>query len=417
MFSDSELAGYLARALLKKSSLPILQILEDAGMDDRQFRESLIRLFFQGRVFGRLDGRHLIFNTKNAAISIEEMLDWSVSDFNLSNLINVSVTKQETNTNEIHDDNESLIHEMHAGVSSEVVITKAKEVSTTDLISCESRFLFAGNKLNLRIFIRNNSTVEIENIRIKLDYPYKIIQYRNIRPDLQVQVDEKNIWITIGTLAPEGTKNLTLIFQEITNGKIEVDGFVQYKSTEGFIRFLTMQHTVYEFQMPLLLPSMMCASDIQNFMKTKSVYRNIISYGIPGNLTVEQAQDYLEKSIADLGLTSISTIRKEDSIIHFMAGKIVTPEGAQLELLVVPQTKAGIMEIYAACKNDQIVSNLLRHASRMLKMYLMQDHIIGFLTTLVDLNCVKCGAVLGKMPQQKEEITCPNCQTPQIPWN
>jgi hypothetical protein len=419
MQSDNELGVYLAKQMLAgKKRISIPQILSELELNDRSLRESLIRLYYQGKIFGTLDGEYFYFNTNESTITLEDMIDWAISEFDLGVLIaNAQECIQPVAVSQEPECDSTSMTIPNQVSQTEVEITRAKETAVEDQISVESRFLFAGNKLNLRIFMQNKSNVDIVQVRLKVQYPKHLIRFVGIRPNLEYIEQEDATWFACSDLSPNVGKNINILFLEKQRGKIEVDGYIEYRLITGEIKYIYLQHTVYEFAMPHLTPYNIDICEVRAIMKNPGFYKNIIAFGVPENLSLEQAQSMLVQSVETLGLANVSQIKKEDSIMEFLSGTVNTQTGEQIGVLVVPQVKDRVMQIYAASQNDQLVSNIHRHAYQMLHLNLMQEGFIGQDNPLVDLNCIRCGAVLGQFPPRNTQIKCRFCQAPQIPWN
>jgi hypothetical protein len=402
--------------MLRKDKIALTQITEKFMIVERQLRETLIRLFFQGKVFGRIDGHFLIFSPADTAI--EEIIDWPLSEFDLKSLITEAQKAMQSDTKKTAENELNKMYgELERFGNREVEITRAKESSLVDPVTTETRFLFAGNKLNLRIHLKNVSNNPVTHIRIKVEYPAQIVNVLTVRPELDLQVEGQTIWMNIGDLPAKNGRNVTVVFLEKERGNIFIDGHIQYKSAEGFIRFIPLQHTVYEFQMPTLITGHLSPDAIVDFMKNPDVYQNTISYGLPNSLTPNQAHDFLRTSLKEVGFTIVSEVNQQGILASFMIAQVQAPNEEVLDILCVPQIKDQVILLYAACKNDLIVSNLLRYTSRILHIMLSNEELIPTGSMLVDLNCIKCGAVLGRFPKQGEEISCPFCQTKQMPWH
>ncbi|MHA1476367.1 MAG: hypothetical protein ACTSQ5_14430, partial [Promethearchaeota archaeon] len=92
---DIEVASYIVRYMMthKRLSLDILK--DKFNLDDLQVRKCLIRLFFRGQIYGRIQqvtgGKlFLIFLEQDnnqdlnvPTLTLDEIIDWNVNEFDL----------------------------------------------------------------------------------------------------------------------------------------------------------------------------------------------------------------------------------------------------------------------------------------------------------------------------------------------
>ena len=95
---DIEIASYIVRYMMTHERLD-LEILKDKyKMDDLQVRKCLIRLYFRGQIYGRIQQINggklfLIFleqddnqNLNAPILTLDQIIDWNINEFDINSI-------------------------------------------------------------------------------------------------------------------------------------------------------------------------------------------------------------------------------------------------------------------------------------------------------------------------------------------
>jgi hypothetical protein len=412
---DTAIASFIVKFMLNHAKINLDVIKEKFQINDLQIRECLIRLYFKGKIFGRIEENFIIFNEKNTSLALEDVIDSPLANFDLSKLIQESQSLSIELDGPALDENQLLQQHMQVQSSKDVDFSRAKESNKSEGISLETRFGFAGYKLKIKIIITNSSPTSITNGKVKLAYPPEL-HVISIFPNLDKEIIGDSIALNFGEVKENSSIILAILFRQEKYTSVNIQGTLQYTTSSGFARLLRIEPSTSVYMLPQFAAGTLSPEEIADFMKDQSNMKHILAFGVPKSISEAQAQYYMEQVVSFLGFINISKVIKKDMSMSFYSGQTETPDGTILQMLVVPQVKNNTMQIYAAGKNDEIIISLLRTLGYQVEQVLQADNVISTESFLIDLNCINCGAVLPNNCAQGEEIVCRFCRTSQTPW-
>jgi hypothetical protein len=407
--------------MLKHKRLAIAILKDEFKLNDLQLRKSLIRLFFQGKQFGKIDaeGKFLDFPGSNdGPLGIKDILDWNVSEFNLSELMTQGHQNSDTIVQFSEIESNQIGQDMDLQTTQELELSRSKETSQKDLISIEIRFGIAGYKLTVRITIKNQSENAISKAKLKINYP-TVLKLIGIKPKVEFTKKDTSVDLNIGIISGGEEKQYVIYYRQTDISPISINGILQYASAGGFVRFLRLADIGYNLALPEIIPATIKPTEIKEVMKNPLNYKTIVGFGIPPNINLVNMQKHLEQVAQNAGFLPVSSIAKEDKnfFMTFFFGKSMTPTGKEFNILVVPQIKNNkVMGIYGCCPYEQVISNLLRKLSLDLTNLLNNEGIIDSKVGLIDVNCIKCGTLLEGFTEKGDTIVCKRCNFAQKPW-
>ena len=424
---DIEVASFIVRYMMthKRLSLDILK--DKFNMDDLQARKCLIRLYFRGQIYGRIqqskDGKlFLIFLEQNdnqdsniPTLTLDEIIDWNINEFDLD-AIKSSIKTSDTKIVTSYDtETESFSQDMIVSTPEEIEISRSKETSQKDFISVEMRIGISTYKLCIRIYIRNSSQDMITDSKLKFNFG-DFLKFDGLNPKHDVKLEESSMWVDMGAINAAQGKIFELYFNQTQKKRIKFDGLMQYKSKDGFARVLRLYPIDIDTILPEFIPQEVSINYIKSFMKNKKFFKRIQGFGIPGFEDLEKVQSLMENQIEKYNFIQISRIIKENTYMSFYFAKTEVKSGETCEIIVVPQIKKRVLAFYCCSPYEHIVVNVLRQLSFDFQNLLRDENLLEKDQNLINLNCVKCGNVLDIFPPKNEFIACRYCQLLQKPW-
>ena len=424
---DIEVASYIVRYMMthKRLSLDILK--DKFNMDDLQVRKCIIRLYFRGQIYGRIQqmsggNLFLIFieqddnqELNSPTLTLDEIIDWNINEFDLDK-IKSSIETSDTKILTIYDpETETYIQDMIVSTPEEIEISRSKETSQKDFISVEMRIGISTYKLCIRIYVKNTSQDMIMNSRMKFNFG-DFLKFDGMNPKYDVKLEESYIWVDIGTIDAAQGKIFEIYFNQTQKKHIKFDGLMQYKSNDGYARVLRLYPIDIDTILPEFIPQEVSINYIKSFMKNKEIFKRIQGFGIPRLEDLEKAQSLLENLTEKYNFLQISKINKENNYMSFYFAKTKVKSGETCEVLVVPQIKKKVLAFYCCSPYEHIVVNVLRQFSFDFQLLLREENLLEKDQNLINLNCVKCGNVLDIFPPQNEFVACRFCQLLQKPW-
>jgi len=424
---DIEVASFIVRYMMTHKRLS-LEILKDKfNLDDLQVRKCLIRLFFRGQIYGRIQqvtgGKlFLIFLEQNdnqdinvPTLTLDEIIDWNVNEFELDT-IKSSIKTSDTKILTSYDtESESFNQDMLVSTPEEIEISRSKETSQKDFISVEMRIGISTYKLCIRIYVKNISKNLITNSRMKFNFG-DFLKFDGMNPKFDVKLEESFLWVDIGTINAAQGKIFEIYFNQTQQKHIKFDGLMQYKSNDGFARVLRLYPIDIDTILPEFIPQEVSIEYIKSFMKNKEIFKRIQGFGISKLEDLEKGQSLLENLTERYNFLQISKINKENTYMSFYFAKTEVKSGETCEVLVVPQIKKNVLAYYCCSPYEHIVVNVLRQLSFDFQLLLREENLLEKDQNLINLNCVKCGNVLDIFPPKNEFVACRFCQLLQKPW-
>jgi len=424
---DIEVASYIVRYMLthKRLSLDILK--DKFNMDDLQIRKCLIRVYFRGQIYGRIqqskDGKVFLNflgqdenkNLNTTTLTLDDIIDWNINEFDLD-AIKSSIQANDAKKLSGQDvETESYDQDMLVSTPEDVEISRSKETSQKDFISVEMRIGISTYKLCIRIHVKNASQYMINDVRLKFNYE-DFLKFDGLNPKHDVELEESYLWVNLGIINATQGKIFEIYFNQTQKKQIKIDGLMQYKSNDGFARVLRLYPIDFDTALPELIPQEVPIKYMKSFMKNKEIFKRIQGFGIQGLEDLEKAQLFLEKITEKFNFMQISKINKKNNYMSFYFAKTEVKSGETCEILVVPQIKKKVLAFYCCSPYEHIVVNVLRQLSFDFKKLLQEENILEKDQNLINLNCVKCGNVLEVFPPKNELVACRFCQLLQKPW-
>ena len=145
------------------------------------------------------------------------------------------------------------------------------------------------------------------------------------------------------------------------------------------------------------------------------MFKRIQGFGIPLLNDLEKAKSFLENITETFNFMQISKIKNKKIDMSFYFAKTEIKSGEICEVLVVPQIKKNVLALYSCSPYEHIVVNVLRQLSFDFQKLLQEENLLEKDQNLINLNCVKCGNVLGLFPPKNEFVACRFCQLLQKP--
>lgn len=411
--SDLTIASYIAKYMLSHSRLSLDILKDDFALDDLQVRQVLIRLFYQGKIFGCIDSSEtgsvfLKFFGASSEVdllkySVGDMLDWDVSKFDLDGL-----KGQVVQDIPIMDD-----FDITASTS---VYSRIKETHQKDLISVELNFDISCDKVALHILIGNASAHSIDSVLLRINNE-KSVKVTGVRPSFPLKIEETSFEINLSSIDQTTQKKLIVYFDLGPNTlKLAVSGFIRYKNFEGFARFLRLESIDIDQTLPIFTPEDANTKIIEPFMKSKHVYRRLQAFGLPNITDANLASQYMDQAAEGIGFHHVSKIEKKDSRMSFWFATFQNPAKEIFRILLVPQVKNNVLAFYCCGIYETIVANLIRKVCYDLLAKLRKDGILTVQDNLIDMNCIRCNKMITIFPPKGDVIACSSCQLLQTPW-
>lgn len=414
MNKDAEIATFIVKHFLSYPKIDLEILKSKFQLDSHGIRECLIRLYFKGKVFGKIKDNFLFWEKNANTLSLEDVIDEPLSNYDLQKLINQESVEKKADGMAL-DEDQLIFQQMRIISTLDVDFARQKETSKDEPVSIESRFGFSGYKLKLKIKIRNNTPEIISNCRLKINFP-NVLLFFGVQPDLDKELNNNLISINVGNIGPKETSTFGILFNYGTSKKAAISGVFQYTNSKGFARLLRIDEISTSFILPKFIAGTLTIDAIKGFMKDEIQFKHILAFGVPKTISQDQAQEYMERVVNNFGFINISKIKKDNITMAFYSGRVETPNREYIEVLCVPQIKSNIMQLYAAAKVDELVISLLRSLALEVEKLMLSDGVITTANVLLDLNCINCGAVLPKNPAKGEELECKFCQLKQVPW-
>jgi len=424
---DIEVASYIVRYMMSHKRLS-LEILKDKfNLDDLQTRKCLIRLYFRGQIYGRIQqvtgGKIFLFfleqddNQELSAptLTLDKIIDWDINEFDLD-AIKSSIQVNDTKILTSYDaETESFNQDMLVSTPEDVEVSHSKETSQKDFISVEMRIGISTYKLCIRIHVKNASQDMINDVKLKFNFG-DFLKYDGLNPKHEIKLEDSFLWVNIGIINGAQGKIFEIYFNQTQKKQIKFDGLMQYKSKDGYARVLRLYPIEIDTIMPDFIPQEVPINYIKSFMKNREIFKRIQGFGIPEFEDFEKAQSFLEKITEKYNFIQISNINKENNYMSFYFAKTDVKSGESCEILVVPQIKKKVLAFYCCSPYEHIVVNVLRQLSFDFQSLLKKENLLEKDQNLINLNCVKCGNVLEIFPPQNEFVACRFCQLLQKPW-
>ena len=424
---DLEVATYIVRYMMTHKRLS-LEILKDKfNMDDLQARKCLIRLYFRGQIYGRIQqvtgGKlFLIFLNQDdnqdlnaPTLTLGEIIDWDINEFDLD-AIKSSIQVSDTKILTSYDtETDSFNQDMFVSTPDDVEISRSKETSQKDFISVEMRIGISSYKLCIRIHVKNASQDMITDTRLKFNFG-DFLKFDGLNPKHDIKLEESFLWVNIGIINAAQGKIFEIYFNQTQKKKIKFDGLMQYKSKDGYARVLRLYPIEIDTIMPEFIAQEVPINYIKSFMKNKEIFKRIQGFGIPEFKDLEKVQPLMEKLTEKYNFKQVSKINKENYYMSFYFAKTDVKSGESCEVLVVPQIRKKVLAFYCCSPYEHIVVNVLRQLSFDFQRLLKEENLLEKDQNLINLNCVKCGNLLDIFPPQNEFVACRFCQLLQKPW-
>ena len=410
---DLSIATYIAKYMLSHKRLSLEILKDEFKLDDHQVRQVLIRLFYQGKIFGFLKKSEigsifLNFPSIDSGIylqdcSVQEIMDWDIAKFDLEKLRKISEPALE-NDNDFQNTDNALAY------------SRTKETNQKDLISVEMFFDISCEKVALYVEINNNSLELIEMVILRINFennPYIV----GIKPDIPIKVEDNYFEVELGTINKTIQKKFIVFFDFGVNTiKLDVKGYMRYKNFEGYARFIRLESINIDQTLPVFTPEMCDPKMVKTFMKSKHVSRRIQAFGITNLADVNLAFKNMIEVSQEIGFELISKVEKDHSQMVFFFAKFHNPSNEVFRILLVPQYKNNVLAFYCCAIYETIVANLIRKLCDNLIGKLRSKRLISDQDQLIDMNCIRCKKMMNLFPPKGDVIACSSCQLLQTPW-
>ncbi|UYP45597.1 hypothetical protein NEF87_001882 [Candidatus Lokiarchaeum ossiferum] len=412
-FGDLSIAAYIAKYMLSHKRLSLEILKDEFKLDDQQVRQAIIRLYYQGKIFGFLKASEtgsifLNFSSSDNEInlqdcSIQEIMDWDVSKFNLDELRKSAESALE-NDNDFQD------------TDSNPAYSRVKETNQKDLISVEMYFDIACEKVALHVHINNISPELIEAVILRINFE-NYFHISGIQPDIPLKIEENYCEVELGTIKKALQKKIIIFFDFGKRmNELSVNGYMRYKNFEGYARFIRLENINVDQTLPVFTPEKCDPKMVKTFMKSKHVNRRIQSFGITNFADTNLAFQNMIEVSKEMGFELISKVEKDQSQMVFFFAKFHNPSQEAYRILLVPQCKNNVLAFYCCAIYETIVANLIRKLCFNLVGKLRSKRLITDQDQLIDMNCIRCKKMMNIFPPKGDVIACSSCQLLQTPW-
>ena len=413
---DMAIASFIVKYMLSHQKLDLEILKAEFKKDDKAIREAILRLYLQGKVFGRIkierNKPFLFFNIGNSSLAIEDVMDYNINEFDIKSLL---LESQGVKTGKLELEKDATQRSMEESQESAIEISRTKEIAHKEQVTIEKRFGIAGPKLTVQLKIINEGQATMCDCKLKLGFSARL-DYLHCWPDILVEKEGDKIVFPLGDIIEQSKFDMIIYFRQLGSGEVSYDGILHYKTPEGFTRLMRLETMSYNTQLPTFSGASLELEMIQPFMKNATHAKKLVAFGRLPKIEPKLVQDHLEQLVTALGFNILSRVNKDNLYLTFCFASATSPKGEIVNVLLAPQIKEYYYGIYACGNNIIVISNLLRILSLQFQQLLKTEKLIKSENELVYLNCIKCGAVLQIFPSKGEAVTCKNCYTFQRPW-
>ncbi len=305
--------------------------------------------------------------------------------------------------------------------------TRAKEVDTysfekvdqEDKIKLATDYRPFGSHFQYTIFIDNQSSAPIAEMKIKIKFPEFFTFSRcypptiNI-PNIKIEKNIKQINLEFDVLNEKSNKQIHLHFTPNSLDNIgEIRTIVTYVNNKDTIRVLDSKPTEITIDGITIEPKVVPSSFIRNFAQQPGIKKTIISMGvgIKHQIDPEIFFEILERLFYDRNFQLVTKDLNKRILWYFGTESLIKED-----VLVIGQIISNKIEIIASSLNHYLLISLLTQISNDFKDLLISNGIVKSKDDIYDLECKNCGAVFPYFPQKKEPVLCTNCNFEQIIW-
>ncbi len=414
----NQIASFLVHQMLSYSRISVEILKDQFHLDDLQFRKVLIQLYFTNRVFGSIftseetGKKYLVFTPSTrhpSQISLEHIIDWNLSMFDLSTLQAGALASPSKLTAEPKP--------LSFSVNSDQELFSTSETHQKDLISSEMTVGINTYTITASVILRNNSEASIRDVKFRLNFPPALI-FINTIPTCIMERTTQSLSIELGEIGASQARRYVINFLPTKeHTPFLFDGIIQYKSVEGFARIIRLEAITITLDVPLIKNYNGTPAMISTMMDSPKIVKLLQGVGCPELDDMTQAHIYLEMVTQSLGFKRVEGMDSLPPHTSFFLGTSMNHLGKPYLILISPQVSNRILQFYVCCPYEMIGYSVLWKLSMKLQDKLRLEGLCPRNQYLIRMNCTVCNHLLEIFPPAGDPVACKYCQTLQIPWS
>lgn len=320
--------------------------------------------------------------------------------------------------NEVHD--LVLFKEKKAPESKQQDIYSLENVDQENKIKIISELAPYSGNYRFSVLILNESSAPITEVKFRIKFP-DFMQFNRLSPPTlsynSPKTDEKGVKqinFEFEELAENTKKQISVFLSPATEsnkGLINVN--VTFVNNKDFVRAINVDATEITILPISIEPKIIPSNQISPFLQKSSIKKAIQSMGIgvEGEMNKELYFNHIEQI---LRINNFQVIAKDDQkkILWVFGNEVESKE----EILVIGQIVANKIEFLATSKNHSALVSLLTKISNDFKKRLLSMGLIKNISSVFELECKFCGAILAQFPKKGASIECKNCHEEQVVW-
>ena len=294
-----------------------------------------------------------------------------------------------------------------------------EKVNQEDKIKLATDFRPFSNHFQYSIFIDNQSSAPITEVKIKIKFPEFFTFSRcypstiNI-PNVKTERNVKQINFEFNELNENSNKQIHFLFTPTSlDNTGEIRTIVTYVNNKDTIRVLDSRPTEIRVDGIIIEPKVVPSSFVSEFFLQPGIKKTIKSIGI-GTINPIDRDSIFEILPHLFYIRNFQLIAKDPQkrILWFFGTESLIKE----DVLVIGQIISNKIEFIASSLNHYLLISLLTQISNDFKDLLISNEIITSNDEIYDLECRNCGSIFPYFPQKNEPVVCKNCNFEQIIW-
>ncbi len=305
--------------------------------------------------------------------------------------------------------------------------TRAKEVDTysfekvdqEDKIKLATDYRPFSSHFQYSIFIDNQSSAPITEMKIKIKFPEFFTFSRCFPPTINVPniKTEKNVKIInleFDELNENSNKQIHLHFTpNFLNNTGEIRTIVTYVNNKDTIRVLDSRPTEIIIDGITIEPKVVPSSFVREFAQQPGIKKAIKSLGVGTEYKVDPELffEILEHLFYIINFQLVAKDLNKKILWYYGTESLIKED-----VLVIGQIVANKIEFIASSLNHYLLISLLTQITNDFKDEMMSKGIVKSYDDIYDLECKNCGSIFPYFPQKKELVACKNCNYEQVIW-
>jgi len=312
--------------------------------------------------------------------------------------------------------------------SKEEILAKELEKYAFEIINQEDKIKLA-NKFSphaghygYSIFLSNQSSTPISQLKIKVMYPEFLSFFRcypstiNATHHIEKDGDEeiKRIDLTLDVLNENTTKQIQLYFNTATLDDVgDFRTIFTYVNNKDYLRVINTNPIEFKIGNIAITPKIIPSSYIREFSQIPDINKAVkaIGIGTEKKVNFNFVFDILEQLLI---FHNYQLIAKDvnKKILWFFGTEIESQD----DILTIAQIISNKIEILSLSLNPTILVAFLTSFSNNFHERLVMRKILKPEEQIFDLECIQCGTTFQYFPKKGDSILCTKCNNEQVIW-